>query len=97
MLKYLLILCVSVLSVDCLAYGDDSYEVPPSYETDAPGAYLSPSETRDCVILYNQAINGNAYATDAYNSNCASRTPYDPCAEANKLNRERGLPETPCY
>ncbi len=85
----------------------NSYEVPPSSSTYGYVPVISDRQMEECVRVYNEILSMersinpqvsqyNSYV-DWYNTNCAGKQSQSACEAANKLNRQRGLPEQRCY
>lgn len=48
------------------------------------------------VNSYNEKVNQHRQMTNWFNQNCAGKQSYSACKTANELNRQNGLPESPC-
>lgn len=52
--------------------------------------------SQQSVDAYNQQVNKINQMTNEFNKKCAGKQSESACKEANRLNRERGLPEVSC-
>lgn len=60
------------------------------------GTYVD-SYSQYSVNDYNEKANRVNSMINWFNINCAGKQSYSACKAAQKLNREKGLPEQPCY
>lgn len=49
------------------------------------------------VNYYNNKVHLHSSYVNRFNAQCADKQSRSACEQANKLNREQGLPETRCY
>ena len=49
------------------------------------------------VNYYNDKVRQHSSYVNRFNAQCADKQSRSACEQANKLNREQGLPETRCY